>query len=800
MPRPDDLAVKDRVAKAASKPPSFAASEHVLDLTHLRPKRESALTGKPPSAWFRLRAAMLPHRDTHTTLAPRPSGHPSQKHAQMATPPTKRAIPLLAVGPAPKPPLLPAHHEQALLAAKPATLLLEEPTVSFSLGLPLGWHRKVMAFAVAGAMVLTPFFAKDGADALRGWSGQVATDALQGLALVRAAGAEAADNDFAHARLALDGAAVRFADAERSLGAVGALAGSVASVVAPSHPAASAQAALVAGRELAAAGSELAIAFANVTGGATPTAKLDEVEQHLDAALPHLTAGLAALAKVSADAVPEQHRAAFATAQAELPAITGAIGETKSLFGLLRHVLGAEHGRRYLVLFQNNAELRPTGGFIGSFALVDVDQGEIRQVEIPGGGSYDLQGSLRLNVAAPQPLRLINPKWEFQDANWSPDFPTTAATAREFYEKSGGPTTDGVIAITTTVLEKLLAVTGPIAMPEYGKTIDAGNFRLEAQKAVELEYDKAVNKPKQFIADLAPKVLEQLTTIDRSRLPEVAAIMSSALAERDVQVWLAEDAQQRQIASLGWDGALAPTTGDTLAIVHANVAGQKTDIVMKDDVRHEVRVLPDGSAIATVTLARTHTGTKGTTFTGVRNVDYVRVYVPKGSTLVEAKGFTPPPATMFAPAAPGAGTDQLLTATAATLRTDPDSGTESFEELGFTVFGNWLMTDPGATTTATLTYSLPPGTVRVRQSSPSIRERVSALIAGATAPAPMTVSYELTARRQAGLAGSFVSSLTLPRGARVAASNGYAADDEGLLTAAFDSLTKDARMGVVAEW
>ncbi len=819
MPVSDPIIVKERPMETTTvgSRGSFAPSEHLLDLTHLRPKVEGTQTNGPklngkPSVWFKLRAAVAPHPETHSTLSPRPKGHAAKLLVEQSMPPVqRRQIPMMGVGP--------AINAGAMIKTMPMVggevgkwesgkVRSEEVVgvdllpVVWSFGLPLTWQRKMGTFAVAAMLVVVPFFGRDVLAMLGQWRAGVSADAEAGIALIKAAGVDAANNDFVRARLALDGAVTQFMAAEQGLGAIGRAAAKVAGVVAPTHPAASATAALTAASELARAGSEISVAFAGLGGDGTPTDKLDEIEDRLDAARPHLLAGLVALAKVHPEAVPEEQRESVVVAQQVLPTITSAIDQTKSWFGLLRAMLGAERGRRYLVLFQNNAELRPTGGFIGSFALVDIDRGEIKNVTIPGGGSYDLQGSLSLNVAAPQPLRLINPKWEFQDANWSPDFPTSAAMAQEFYEKAGGPTTDGVIAITTTVLEKLLAITGPIAMPEYNKTITSENFRMEAQKAVELEYDRVENKPKQFIADLAPKVLAKLGEADPKQLPEVAAILGSALTERDVQVWLADEDEQAQVTKLGWAGGMTTqggVAGDYLAIVHANVAGQKTDLVMRNDVQHEVQVLPDGSAIATVTMRRTHTGEKGAIFTGVRNVDFVRVYVPKGSTIVEAKGFTTPAATMFAPTVLGASTDRELALTESTMRTDEASGTQMYEELDRTVFGNWMMTDPGETTEASITYSLPAGTVRVRQGEVSLVERVKALMMGATIPAPETISYDLTVRRQAGINGGFSSKVTLPRGSQAAAAVGYSKTETDELVADFSTLRGDATLGVVAE-
>ena len=125
---------------------------------------------------------------------------------------------------------------------------------------------------------------------------------------------------------------------------------------------------------------------------------------------------------------------------------------------------------------------------MGSLALMDIDRGQIKRLEIPGGGPYDFQGQLTAQVAAPEPLRLIQPVWQLQDANWFPDWPTSAEKIMWFLNKSGAPTFDGVIAVTSDVMEDLLMVTGPIEMNEYGLTIDSDNFWYVTENQVENEY------------------------------------------------------------------------------------------------------------------------------------------------------------------------------------------------------------------------------------------------------------------------------------------------------------------------
>jgi hypothetical protein len=185
---------------------------------------------------------------------------------------------------------------------------------------------------------------------------------------------------------------------------------------------------------------------------------------------------------------------------------------------------------------------------------------------------------------------------------------------------------------------------------------------------------------------------------------------------------------------------------------------------MEESVDHAVKILADGTALVTLTVSRTHTGTKGAPFSGVRNVDYLRVYVPSGSTLVEADGFSAmDPKLMQLPDA-DYRPDEAIAAQEAATRTDRDSGTEIWEEHGKTVFGNWVMTDPGQTSVVTLVYRLPSSAVEVG--------------------ADGTLSYGLTVQKRSGAnPAAFTSHLDIPRGYdAVWRSQERAEDDRGRLS------------------
>jgi len=185
---------------------------------------------------------------------------------------------------------------------------------------------------------------------------------------------------------------------------------------------------------------------------------------------------------VNVDDLPEKDRVQFIAVRKDLPQINSALNTFLSEEHIFVDILGGNGPRKYLFLFQNNQEMRATGGFIGSYGLLNIFNGNVRQFFIDG--IYNPDGQLKNKIVPPVPIQKISASWSLHDSNWWPDFPTSAEKAIWFYEKTGGPTVDGVIAITPTVMQKLLKLTGPIDMPKYGLTINEDNFIPTVQEQI----------------------------------------------------------------------------------------------------------------------------------------------------------------------------------------------------------------------------------------------------------------------------------------------------------------------------
>ncbi|MFH1522318.1 MAG: DUF4012 domain-containing protein [Patescibacteria group bacterium] len=421
------------------------------------------------------------------------------------------------------------------------------------------------------------------------------------------------------------------------------------------------------------------------------------------------------LNKIDNNLLPEEYKEYFLLLKEKVQDLEKGLFEFVGLIDKLKLFLGENQNKRYLLIFQNNTELRATGGFIGSYALVDISEGKIKNLEVPTGGSYDTEGGLTELVASPEPLHLVNPLWHFWDANWWPDWPTSARKLMWFYEKSDGPTVDGVISFTPTVIEKILEAIGPIDMTEnYGVTITAENFWLMTQEITENKLTPEQIKlgkdhePKKIIGDLLEKIIDEIPTrLNQESLIKLLSAFEASISEKHILFYFVNEELQKKIGELGWDGRFLNTNWDYLAVINTNIAGGKSDKRMNEEINLVTEVMPNGSLINTLKIERTHSGIKNEPFAGVRNVNWMRIYVPLGSELLEAQGFSQPDKIYFEEPDPSWQKDPDVYKSETMAKEHELSKTKIYNENNKTVFANWSMVDPGESATIYIKYKLP---------------------------------------------------------------------------------------------
>lgn len=439
----------------------------------------------------------------------------------------------------------------------------------------------------------------------------------------------------------------------------------------------------------------------------TPTAKLVNLKQGFGQMNYMLTEANGHLQGIKIFDVPGDYQEKVQLLKVWLPVGLGILDKAMEVIDFSIIFLGHNEPQRYLIVFQNSNELRPTGGFMGTIAEVDLRYGIAERIYIPPGGIYDMQGDLEVLLESPKPLHMLNANWQMQDANWFFDFPTSAQKVIWFYEKSGGPTVDGLVAINSNLLPELLAVTGPIYLENFDVILDEYNVIARIQEEVEINYDKELNQPKKIISDLIPEILTRLQNLQGYEFLELFNMFSSALDTRDIQLYHQTDAMQEKITALGWSGEVKSTDQDYLAVVNTNIGGDKSDGVIDQQIYLQTEINEDGQIINHLEVTKEHLGNILDPFINEEHVDYLRIYVPLGSKLLAAQGFYEPLPQEFSSPSSGFREDDYLRTIEAKPIVDEQTGTRMTEEFGKTVFANYVKVKPGESTTVSITYSLP---------------------------------------------------------------------------------------------
>lgn len=313
---------------------------------------------------------------------------------------------------------------------------------------------------------------------------------------------------------------------------------------------------------------------------------------------------------------------------------------------LLTAALGLNETQTYLILAQNNDELRPAGGYISTYGWMTVRNGRVLD--------YDYRATTP-NSPNPPPLALSSqvqiPAWwiPYQqpiyaawDSSWSPDFPTTARMAAWFYDNGGNPQSpvDGVIGIDLVAFEYILSELGSIYVPDYDVTVDSANFR----KTVYTIRAASEGEHKEFVAAVYRQIFDDWQRVDQEKSIEIRGAMLKALLEKHIMLYFTtNDKLNEAVRVLGWLGDQKPAQDhDYLLVADANLGNKANRSVLRQ-LTYDVTIQDDGSLSSRLAVAYDYSARVAENDPAVApahgDLDYrslVQVFVPVQSTLSEA--------------------------------------------------------------------------------------------------------------------------------------------------------------------
>jgi len=335
----------------------------------------------------------------------------------------------------------------------------------------------------------------------------------------------------------------------------------------------------------------------------------------------------------------------FLKAAKSLPNFRKNLIIAREVIDIIPQALGTKERKTYLVLFQNNMEIRPTGGFIGSFGLLTFERGRLLDFEIQD--VYFADGQLKGHVEPPAKLRefLGTAGWYLRDSNWDPDFPASAERAAWFLDKEIGRTIVGVIGINLTVAQRILESVGEIELPDYPEKISAKNFFERAEYFSEAGFFPGSTGKQNFLGQVGRVLFEKIKNSDEKTSFLIARAFLASLEEKDMTIFLKDPLEASVLAKFNWDGGIknvkcqisnVKCLTDYLFLVEANVGVNKSNYFLKRSLEQTVKIGQDGK-VSERLIINYENQSPSEIFPAGRYKNYLRIYVPKGSTLGECK-------------------------------------------------------------------------------------------------------------------------------------------------------------------
>jgi len=376
------------------------------------------------------------------------------------------------------------------------------------------------------------------------------------------------------------------------------------------------------------------------------------------------------------------------------------VSKSKPLLESAPYLLGMESDRNYLVLFQNDKELRPTGGFLTAYSVMKVSKAKFEPVS--SNDIYHLDSKYKPSLKAPEAIvdlikgpYVLSQNIRLRDMNYSPDFKLSMDLFSREAEKVGMSGIDGIIAVDTHLLVNLLDVLGEIGVSEFGNFSSKADPRCNCPQVVyELESFAGVEGPiiwdpltgkiilrpknsenrKKLIGPLMNSILANVIAQPKEKIPGLLDSIFKSIIEKHVLFFLFDENAQKAVEGFGIAGRIEDYKGDYLHISDSNLGGRKSNLYVKQEVDQEINVTKDGTIEKTVTITyknpEKHDGWLNSVLP-----NWVRIYVPEGSKLAVVEGL--------------------------------EKEYDTVVELGKTVFSGYFKLRPEGISKVTFKYTLP---------------------------------------------------------------------------------------------
>lgn len=371
-----------------------------------------------------------------------------------------------------------------------------------------------------------------------------------------------------------------------------------------------------------------------------------------------------------------------------------ALTEFKPVIAQLPSIAGGKgEARKYLVLFQNDNELRPTGGFLTAYAIIKMQDGKVLPEKSDDIYELDKKFTKKLPIPPVLGKYLTSEKyWNLRDMNISPDFKVSMDQFYTHYaEVPGEPQDiDGIIAVDTEFLKSLMLILGPVEVPGYGTFTGENVAQCDCPQII-YALSEIITRPTPYLREdrkgiLGPLMREMLTKsygAPKQQWPQLFELGWNSIQSRHIQFYFIDEQNQAAAELMNGAGRMKLQEGkDFLGIVNANLGGAKSNLFTEYEVKHIVAAPENGRVQKTVeiTYRNTRKGDNCNLEAGLLCLnstlrDWTRLYLPVGAELVSAQGFTADPS--------------------------------AYEENGFKVIDGFFILEPMSSSKISVTYTIP---------------------------------------------------------------------------------------------
>lgn len=344
--------------------------------------------------------------------------------------------------------------------------------------------------------------------------------------------------------------------------------------------------------------------------GRIDVAALTAMQPAVDKASSSIDSALVQLKSLNTSGAVAQVVSAKAKLETMLTPVGTELRAAKSILTIAPTVLGADKPRNYLVIFQNNGELMPGGGTIGSMLLVHVDHGAVSLVEQASASATEFPRWYSGPVLPlPQDTAALYPKslgLYVQSLTETPRFDLSFAIAKQMWKEAKGVDIDGMVAVDTVALSQFLAVSGPVALPDGTQLTSANAAQMLLiglyQKYTAAQVD-AVNQ------GLSSAVFAKLLAgdVDPKKL---ASFVSTASSQHRILLWSDDPAEQKAIENSAFYGAPPRSNAktDAFGVYFRDWTPSKLGVYLKQDVKLSQAVCsPGGDVNVRVAVTLTNT-------------------------------------------------------------------------------------------------------------------------------------------------------------------------------------------------